>query len=129
MACCQESHFGTCFGTEFCHCGTCGIVLCRQHSYFNRGNYLCFHCYVAEEYSAPMEVCCVCGESSDKVSLDICECCGRYVCENCMVLYPIELKSPGDDLDDFDGAGNDVRRWCPFCVDKWEHPLLKPAFP
>lgn len=122
MVYCQESHLGTCLGTVFCRCARCGIELCQQHSYFCRGEYLCFNCYVATEGISPEEICYICRARGTDIALVVCGSCRNLICTDCLVLYAIELKNPGDDLGHFDESGNDVRKWCQPCVNKYEHP-------
>ena len=130
MTYCQHASLDTCYRAAVCVCANCGVNLCRQHSYFCRGEFLCGNCYNKLEGCSPLEICYLCGKSeNDPVVITSCERCGRLVCTDCLVLYAIELKNPGEDLNDFDGARNDVRGWCQPCVDKWKHPLFKPAFP
>lgn len=118
MAYCEETRFGPCLRSAFYSCAKCGIGLCYQHSYFDKGERLCTNCYIVS--ANPEKICHVCGEFlKEDPRLKHCERCHEYACDNCRALIAIELKEPAADLLDFDGAGNDMRDWCRKCIENW----------
>jgi len=116
---CQETRDGSCFYTVFCSCVHCGINLCYQHSYSDRGEYLCANCFVKN--GNKLEICHVCEKFIGDSLYELCERCHEITCCDCFENFAIDLKNPGGDLDDFE-SGNDIRKWCRLCIDKWVGP-------
>ena len=91
MTYCQEERFGACLHTTFCYCARCGISLCYLHSYYSRGQYLCYNCCQSISGADEIKICYICGKQEPdlddipfmfhkELELVVCEQCGKYVC-------------------------------------------------